>query len=177
MKTCNKCNTTKELDQYHKCSRSVGGYVQVCKKCRNTQIRAYEIKNADKIRVKKQKHYQKVKDERKACHEKNKARILERQYKLEKKRYHLDPNYRLLKLLRSGQYKVLNGTSKSASTIGLLGCTSEQAQFHIESQFTEGMTWNNIHIDHIQPCASFNLKDESEQAYNEHRRLQHQQNS
>ena len=28
---------------------------------------------------------------------------------------------------------------------------------------TSGMTWDNIHIDHIQPCASFDLEDPNEQ--------------
>jgi len=163
MKQCNKCNEVKELDQYHKCSRNVGGLVQVCKKCRNDQQRAYRIVHADKIRERKALYYLANKEKFQAYHEKNKPRILERQYARNKKRYHLDPAYRLSAILRGRLHKALNGNAKAASTLELLGCTAEHARFHIESQFTEGMTWENIHVDHIQPCASFDLEDPSEQ--------------
>ena len=50
----------------------------------------------------------------------------------------------------------------------LLGCTIEELKAQFESQFTEGMTWERfmsgeIHIDHIKPCASFDLTKVSEQ--------------
>lgn len=50
----------------------------------------------------------------------------------------------------------------------LLGCTIEELKAQFESQFTEGMTWEKfmsgeIHIDHIKPCASFDLTKVSEQ--------------
>jgi hypothetical protein len=37
---------------------------------------------------------------------------------------------------------------------------------HLEAQFVPGMTWANHgawHVDHIRPCASFNLEDPAEQ--------------
>jgi hypothetical protein len=39
---------------------------------------------------------------------------------------------------------------------------------HLESKFTEGMSWSNYgykgwHVDHIKPCASFDLSDPEEQ--------------
>ena len=40
-----------------------------------------------------------------------------------------------------------------------LGYTGEELKEHLESQFTEGMSWDNMslwHIDHIRPVASFN---------------------
>jgi len=55
---------------------------------------------------------------------------------------------------------------KSTSTMKLLGCTVNEVRDHIESQFTEGMTWDNYgewHIDHIKPCASFDLTIDEEQ--------------
>jgi|DEB0MinimDraft_10_1074344.scaffolds.fasta_scaffold37199_2 hypothetical protein len=47
---------------------------------------------------------------------------------------------------------------KNSTTEDLLGCSFEDAVKHIESLFTEGMSWDNMgewHIDHIRPCSSF----------------------
>ena len=55
---------------------------------------------------------------------------------------------------------------KTSSTTILLGCSIPELKAHLESQFREGMTWDNHgkwHIDHIIPCSSFNLLDPSEQ--------------
>lgn len=56
--------------------------------------------------------------------------------------------------------------NKTQSTNDLIGCTGLDACNHIENLFTEGMSWENYgewHIDHIRPCASFNLQDPEEQ--------------
>ena len=50
----------------------------------------------------------------------------------------------------------------------LLGCTVSFFMKHIESQWKEGMTWDNYgyrgwHIDHIIPCSAFDLTKEEEQ--------------
>ena len=51
---------------------------------------------------------------------------------------------------------------KSESTAKSLGCSMKKLSSHFEALFTPGMTWENIgewHIDHIRPCASFDLTD------------------
>jgi len=52
----------------------------------------------------------------------------------------------------------------------MLGCTYGFLREYIESKFTKGMTWNNNgrgndkwHLDHIIPCAAFDLNDHIEQ--------------
>ena len=57
---------------------------------------------------------------------------------------------------------------KVQSTIELIGCTIEELRSHLESQFVNGMSWDNYgrtgwHIDHIRPCASFDLSDPVQQ--------------
>ena len=45
----------------------------------------------------------------------------------------------------------------------LIGASPSFVMGYIEAKFTEGMTWENHgdwHIDHIQPCCSFDLTDE-----------------
>jgi hypothetical protein len=48
----------------------------------------------------------------------------------------------------------------------LLGCSIEQLKQHLEKQFQSGMSWQNYgkwHVDHIKPCASFDLNNSTEQ--------------
>lgn len=53
--------------------------------------------------------------------------------------------------------------TKSSKTAKLLGCDWNQLKEHIESQFRDGMSWENRsqwHIDHIIPLASARNVDE-----------------
>lgn len=50
----------------------------------------------------------------------------------------------------------------------LIGCDIEHLIKHLESQFRDGMSWDNYgikgwHIDHIIPCNAFNLWNPEEQ--------------
>ena len=60
------------------------------------------------------------------------------------------------------------GATKSAGSLELLGASIEEVRAHLEAQFKLGMTWDNWsihgwHIDHIKPCASFDLTDPEQQ--------------
>ena len=83
------------------------------------------------------------------------------------RRYYEDLEYKLMYLSRSRVRLALKGRgAKSRKTVQLIGCSIEHLRQHLEAQFTEGMTWDNHgewHIDHIKPCASFDLTDEGQQ--------------
>ena len=74
-----------------------------------------------------------------------------------------DPNFKIRQTLRSRIWTVLKrkNKSKSATTLTLLGVDNvETVISHIEKQFKPWMTWDNHgdwHLDHIMPCASFDL--------------------
>lgn len=57
--------------------------------------------------------------------------------------------------------------AKSAKTSELIGCTTAFLRGHLEKQFKPGMSWANQgsywHLDHIRPCASFDLTDPAQQ--------------
>lgn len=58
--------------------------------------------------------------------------------------------------------------NKRNKSFDLIGCTGEEFSAHFKSKFTKGMSWKKflageIHIDHIKPCAFFDLAKESEQ--------------
>ena len=68
--------------------------------------------------------------------------------------------------LRSRVSHALGRNSKSASTEDLVGCTMDELRHHLESKFTDGMTWDNYgewHVDHIKPCAMFDFSVDNHQ--------------
>ncbi len=77
------------------------------------------------------------------------------------------PSFIIKRRLRSRVNRVLTGKLKSAPTLTLLGCSLRQFKAHLESQFTREMNWKNYgrmwHIDHKEPCASFDLSKPEEQ--------------
>jgi hypothetical protein len=93
-------------------------------------------------------------------------------------RYQSDEDYRNRILLRSKLYQAVHRLPHKTrelsrwgarSTIGpLVGCTPIDLMKHLERQFQSGMSWDNHgetgwEIDHIKPCASFNLADPDQQ--------------
>jgi hypothetical protein len=78
----------------------------------------------------------------------------------------VNPHAKIVQNLRNRLYAILKGTKKSAPTMELIGCTLDELKQHLESQFTDGMTWNNYgewHVDHIVPCAAFDLTEPEQQ--------------
>lgn len=68
--------------------------------------------------------------------------------------------------LRRRVRHALAGKAKAQPTLELLGCSIEQLRTHIEAQWIGSMSWENYgswHIDHIKPCASYDLTDEAQQ--------------
>lgn len=87
-------------------------------------------------------------------------------------RYRHDPLFNLVTKVRRRIHMALrgafHGTRKADGTINLIGCSYDELKRHIEKQFTPGMTWEKcfsgeIHLDHIRPCASFDLTDNAQQ--------------
>jgi hypothetical protein len=68
--------------------------------------------------------------------------------------------------LRSRIRYALVGKPKVDHTLILVGCNISTLKGHLEKLFQPGMSWENYgkwHIDHIIPCAAFNLSKEEEQ--------------
>jgi hypothetical protein len=86
----------------------------------------------------------------------------------QRKKRDTDPQYRIGNRLRSRIWHAIQkgGGRKAFKTVELLGCSIAEVRAHLESKFTDGMTWENVgkwHIDHIVPCSSFDLTDPEQQ--------------
>ncbi len=57
--------------------------------------------------------------------------------------------------------RAVDGAKKCAKTTEMLGCSINDFRIYLESKFESGMTWKNYgsvwHVDHIMPCAIFDL--------------------
>jgi len=155
-KVCSKCKETKPVAEYYKRSASKDGLMYQCKACKNNTNQSYQQTDA----------YKQYKAEYGDNNPRGPRKEYHREYRRNK--YNSDNEYKLKTDLRRRLHGALNGNCKADTTQALLGCTYEEARAHIEAQFTEGMSWDKmglhgIHIDHIRPCASFDLSDPEHQ--------------
>lgn len=71
--------------------------------------------------------------------------------------------FKIACVLRGRINAALKGKNKSASTLKLLGCSVASFKIYLESKWETGMAWGNYgrypgwQIDHIMPCAIFDL--------------------
>jgi len=176
VKRCGNCKTYKILENFYNVKNGLFNKSSFCKCCKQRKQKIlrkknklkiseyrknYRKRNKDKIREYNKKYYQEYAKN-------NKDKINNRRKKNRKKRRKSDPKFVITQRLRCRLRCALAGESKSAPTLSLLGCSVEYLVKHLENQFTDGMNWDNYglygwHIDHIKPCASFDLTKEEEQ--------------
>lgn len=144
------------------------------------RVRQYSQKNSDAIKARERiLHRQQLaaetpeqRERRRAYHREwarvDRAKNPEKYHSKIRKRRAEDPQFVMMCRLRcrlSDALRVVNST-KSATTIQLLGCTPDFLMKHIESLFSKGMTWDNRklwHLDHIRPLVQFDLLDPAQQ--------------
>jgi hypothetical protein len=126
-------------------------------------IRKHYLKNKEaKIEYQKKynlKNRETKKEYDKQYKQKNKKAM--RKYYREKKKN--DLNFKLASNIRVRILMALKKNKKSQKTMKLLDCSISQLWDYLESKFEPGMTKENHglygwHIDHIKPCASFDLR-------------------
>jgi hypothetical protein len=156
-------------------------YYHLNKEKRSFQMKEWYLKNKIKIlekhkeyklkhkkQITKQKREYRLKNKKlfDKYYYKNKSKIVERKRIRNKQRRETDINYRFRCILRRRLHHALKDNIKSKKTLELLGCSIEFLKKHLQKQFKSGMSFSNYgkwHIDHIRPCASFNLSKPEEQ--------------
>jgi hypothetical protein len=167
-KNCIECNQIRKRDAYRADPAAA-----------NAASKARRDANPEREKAKREANKERRAKTRKDWYEANKksAREYSKAYSLanrdkiyarEKARRESDPAYLIRNRLRARVFQAIKkcGTAKTAFTQDLLGCTYEDARRHIASQFLPGMSWKNHgkwEIDHIRPCASFDLTDPEQQ--------------
>lgn len=151
-KTCSRCKQQKTLDLFIKSSpesHGHGRYYPTCKSCELEKGNTRRNGRLEQARAEARAYWKKARQ----------TPGLRERIKEEKKRYH-QKNNGLDSRMRGAIRTCLQGEKKGKSWKRLVDFTPEALRSHIETQFTEGMTWDRfqageIHIDHILPIALF----------------------
>jgi hypothetical protein len=170
MKKCGHCKELKPLESFCKNKRCKDGYHYTCKQCVNKSCSTEEYKTkrklyyhtCEKYKLRKISQSTKVrKVEYDKIYRKKNADKIKIQKRDWEKLHKNDPIFKIKRNLRRRINHLVRG-QKSDKTFNLIGCNAEEFKKHIESQFLEGMSWDNYgewHIDHIVECFRFDLTD------------------
>jgi hypothetical protein len=184
MKTCNKCKKEKPFSEFYDISSNVRSntakintYRSGCKLCHTTEVKEYYLNNKEK-RLQYHKKYNKENREKiqatkrvyrasprgKQTHEANRKNSNEKRRKWQNEKRKTDPLWRLQLIIRCSIRRSFCRSSKefkkTSRTHEILGCSFEEFKTYIKNQFKEGMTFDNIHLDHIVPVSLGETEEE-----------------
>lgn len=180
-RVCTKCKEIKMFNEFYKAKNKKFGIECICKVCSSInkkknynkvksseQGKRYYNKNKERISLRDKKRLDEIRNIKRLYRKNNKEKV--NKHKREYRKNKTSTNYRIAELIRNRIRSLLSGKTKNPRrrTFELLGCTYPELKIHLELQFTNGMTWENRgkngwHIDHIIPCASFDLTNEDDQ--------------
>lgn len=185
MKVCNICYQLKRLSEFYLHKTSKDGHFKHCIDCRKEKDklrwlkikdvinkRRRKISKTPEVRLKtyiiNQKYYkknkEKIKQASKNYRESHKVNI-NKNFNF---RYKNDIRFKINQNLHTRINLAINGISKSLFTMQLVGCDIDFLMYYLQNKFIKGMTWDNHgrcgwEIDHIKPCAKFDLSNPKEQ--------------
>lgn len=175
-KICTKCEVFKSFGDFSRDKEKKDGFRSNCKSCAKEynaahadklklQQKEYYAANSDKIKLQQKEYHAANSDKRnlrnKEWYQKNKVEILTQKVKYQKTRRQTDEAFNLLSKLRRRLHHALKGTRKSMSTMKLTGMESSQDilkyLYEMSPRF-EGVPLTELHVDHIIPCAAFDMR-------------------
>lgn len=168
-RVCACCLVEKPLEEFRKRKNRPYGRGYHCKLCSCHKTRVHYSENReDRVaysRDYRKENPEKIKENRENWFARNPGYPVMRAME----RYYSDPEFRIRVSLRSRLRTVLQakGIRKRDGALRLLGCPVPYFVAHMESLFVPGMTWENHanvwEMDHIKPCAKFDLTDPEQQ--------------
>lgn len=175
IKLCSGCLVGKPLTAFHKDKHTGDGLACRCKACQCARRKQHYADNKEREKKYQQGYYAANKEQvdakrkefeqsprRKAWLKQWLSSPIQRAKAADAHKYRLltDIQFRLACNLRGRLKDALRKGRKVGSAVRDLGCTVGELKIHLESKFTEGMSWDNYgqwHVDHIKPLAVFDL--------------------
>lgn len=172
-KECTKCHKIKLISEFGQ--RTYSNRITIrsdCKKCNSEYAKQRRDNNPEKILESNRKYLAKNVEKAKEWnrkHFKNNGDRVRERARINSKRYYQDEHIKIKCSCRKrikNALKKLDAT-KSHNTDTLIGCSIQFLKEWLQFQFYDGIIWENYgsywHIDHVTPCASFDLTKEEEQ--------------
>lgn len=174
-KQCHRCKgefpRTKEF--FYAQKKSGDGLQGLCISCCRETVKKWIIVNREYVNKKHREYVhgnEKVLEATRKWIRENKTKYNEIRGRSLKKRRISDKDFAIQQNMRCAIHSALkrNGADKKGKIAELLGCSINFLRKYLESLFRDGMTWDNYgfrgwHIDHIRPCASFDLTQTEQQ--------------
>jgi len=172
-KVCSKCKQTKSTTEFNKDKHKSDGLNFYCKPCKAEKDKKWVENNRETYNKGFKKwtddnkvHYQQYQQQ---WRDNNRDKVNEHAKKAQLKQRQ-DPKVKLHQAVRAriNERVKQQGTNKSKPTLEIVGLDSwDKLREHIESQFTDGMNWDNYgnkpgnwSIDHIIPISSAKTEEE-----------------
>jgi hypothetical protein len=167
VKICTICNKEKDISQFHKRGDSKNLYRSNCKECYRLSESLYRKKHREEIRKNYRLGYKlKYNKNIKNYYIKNKEKINIKRKEYFCKRRKSDINFKLRTNIARRILHALHDNYKSNHTLNLLGCSINYLKQHLQTTAIKNgykefdinhYSSKKYHIDHIVPCAVFNL--------------------
>jgi hypothetical protein len=159
-KRCSMCEVVQSLDVFEndfsgRAHENKKSYCKSCGKVMRKNYKESDPKRFAALKAVSDKRYNKT-------HKKqiNKQRT---------DKYHTNIQHKLKVIIRNRIGKIIRNKkiAKHSSSTKSIGCSYKTLIKHLESQFSDGMTWDNHgtygwHIDHKIPLAAFDLSDKKQ---------------
>ena len=155
MKKCAKCKSNERFSDYN----------AYCRPCKNeVDLKSYHT-NQEKRKKYQMDYFIKNPDKKEKQRSQIKTWLKNNPDYMNiwmQKQYNNNINHKIKSLIQASLSSNLK--SKTNRSVWYVGCTIPELKEHLESQFVEGMNWDNHgrfgwHIDHIKPINTFNLDD------------------
>jgi hypothetical protein len=160
-RVCARCKMALPIKDFRKNKKIRDGYDSYCKECSDFFNEDYRKRNKDAVKIRTGKHSKKKWAEYKEVH---KEEIEQKQKEREEISRIAKINATIAKSHKVRVKAMLMGSYGTGMAKELLGCSANEFRLYVEGLFKDGMSWSNRgyygwHLDHIKPCASFNMED------------------
>ena len=171
-KQCSKCGEVKPLDyaNYMRNAKN-GSQRSYCNTCGNLMCQSYKARNREKISAYNKVYKAFYKEEHIEYNRQYNIENKEEIYRKRQEHIKNDPNFKMRLSIASRikkEIKTIHDLKGQKSYIDLLGCSGEFFKYWIGYLDENGdYLWEehgNWHLDHVKPCCSFDLTNESELA-------------
>ena len=173
MKKCKGCSIEKPFNEFNKDAAGKNGLKSRCRVCSNKAATDHYYKNQEKYKLNSKEWTKNNKDQHLLSQQnwRNNNPKYINQY--QSQRLEEDILYKVSHNLRTRTYDIFKkkGLVKDQTSLDIVGIEGDKLIKHIESQWTEGMSWDNYgksvknewSIDHIIPLSSANTIKELKQ--------------